>query len=206
MSHDSDARSPSLLTQVEALQSVIEQFRERASDLSDGSPGVFGDVATALTWCADQLQPLLVLLVEQQRKDMESRVVAGVPRESAPTGSTASRNRVVPTELGCPGHFIAARSCRWRRHTQVGDYRVSSVGDYYPDHKSSERETIGAGDDSFFETMVFKTNGTAVHGSEGCGCVDVESWSEIDGTRYATAGEAQAGHERYVRKYLARSL
>ena len=35
-------------------------------------------------------------------------------------------------ELGCPGHFIAARSCAWRRHTQIGTkYRVSSVGNYF---------------------------------------------------------------------------
>lgn len=103
-------------------------------------------------------------------------------------------------ELGCPGHFIAARNCAWRRHTQVGNYRVSSVGDYFTE-RGGERQTLGASEDSFFETMVFKTTGQPYDGNEGCGCVQVESYQEVDGERYATAGEAQAGHERYVAKY-----
>ncbi len=103
-------------------------------------------------------------------------------------------------ELGCPGHFVAARSCAWRRHTQVGNYRISSVGDYFPE-RGKERERLGAGDDCFFETMVFETTGEPYKGNEGCGCHEVKSYSEIDGERYATAGEAQAGHERYVEKY-----
>jgi hypothetical protein len=108
-------------------------------------------------------------------------------------------------ELGCPGHFIAASSCRWRRHTQVGNYRVSSIGDYFPKGLGTERETIGAGDDAFFETMVFKTTKDLETGNEGCGCRAVSSWSEIDGTRYATAGEAQAGHEKFVAKYARKA-
>lgn len=108
------------------------------------------------------------------------------------------------TELGCPGHFIVASDCRWRRHTQIGDsYRVSSVGDYYPSN-GDERNTIGAGDDSFFETMVFHSTDRLDKSNDGCGCRELVSFSEIDGERYATAGEAQAGHERYVQKYLAK--
>jgi len=103
-----------------------------------------------------------------------------------------------PIELGCPGHFIAVSSCRWRRHTQVGNYRVSSVGDYFPNGK---RDTIGAGTDAFFETMVFETTGKQDKDNEGCGCRQVKKWNEIDAQRYATAGEAQKGHEAFVRKY-----
>ena len=102
-------------------------------------------------------------------------------------------------ELGCAGHFICARDCRWRRHTQVGDYRVSSVGDLYLRSEPEKRQTIGA--TGYFETMVFKTTGVLCDGNEGCGCVEVAEWSEIDGKRYETAGEAQAGHEHFVRKY-----
>jgi hypothetical protein len=105
-------------------------------------------------------------------------------------------------ELGCPGHFICARDCRWRRHTQVGRYRVSTVGDLYFEGKKA-RQTLGAGSDSFFETNVFRTSDAFEPESESCGCRAVESWSEIDGTRYATAGEAQQGHEKFVSKYLA---
>lgn len=106
------------------------------------------------------------------------------------------------TELGCAGHLIVASRCRWHRHTQVGLFRISSIGNYYPD-RNGERETIGAGERAYFETMVFKTTGEPVKGNEGCGCFEIADWSEIDGECYATAGEAQAGHERYVAKYLS---
>lgn len=111
-----------------------------------------------------------------------------------------------PIELGCPGHCIVARSCHWRRHTQVGNYRVSTVGNYYPGG-ARERDTLGAGDDSFFETMVFRTINAPADGesSEGCGCRAVKSYDEIDSQRYATAGAAQAGHEAFVAKYLKRA-
>ncbi len=109
--------------------------------------------------------------------------------------------RVRVTDLGCPGHFICAQDCRWRRHTQIGDrYRVSSVGDYMPQGK---RRTIGAGPKDFFETMVFQTRTGQDTGNEDCGCRTVEDWCEIDGARYATAGEAQLGHEGMVEKYRA---
>lgn len=108
------------------------------------------------------------------------------------------------TELGCPGHFIAVSSCQWRRHTEVnGRYRVSSVGDYYPD-RDGRRKTIGSGTADFFETMVFRLTKKLAGDPEKCGCHEVAEWPELDGERYATAGAAQAGHERYVRKYLRR--
>jgi hypothetical protein len=109
-----------------------------------------------------------------------------------------------PIELGCPGHLIVARHCQWRRHTQVGNYRVSTVGNYFPPRKDM-REPIGAGADALFETMVFRTTSDDEPESEGCGCKCVESYSEIDGERYATSGAAQAGHERYVAKFLKRA-
>lgn len=110
-------------------------------------------------------------------------------------------------ELGCAGHLIVAASCRFRRHTQIGTkYRVSTVGDYYYPIEGKERQTLGSGADSFFETMVFETTGAPARGSEGCGCLKVKSWSEVDGVRYATAGEAQAGHERLVAKYRRKTL
>lgn len=117
------------------------------------------------------------------------------------------KRRVRVVELGCPGHFIASRHCHWRRHTQIGTkYRVSTVGDYYPpifDRNEVRRETLGADDDSWFETMVFETTRFPADGdaSEACGCRAVKSFTEIDSRRYATAGEAQRGHEAFVSKY-----
>lgn len=107
-------------------------------------------------------------------------------------------------ELGCVGHCIVGARCHWRRHTQVGNYRVSSIGDYHPE-PNGPRKPIGAGEESLFETMVFETTPDQDKGNEGCGCRAVASWSEIDGERYANAGDAQAGHESYVAKYLALS-
>lgn len=104
------------------------------------------------------------------------------------------------TELGCAGHFIGARNCHWRRHTQVGKYRISSIGEYVP-YEGQGRKQIGAGPDAFFETYVFETTGEPAKGSECCGCIEVVSWSEIDSQRYASAGDAQAGHEAFVKKY-----
>jgi hypothetical protein len=52
-----------------------------------------------------------------------------------------------------------------------------------------------------FETMVFETIGKPADGNEGCGCIEVRDYSESECHRYATAGEAQAGHETMVRKY-----
>ena len=105
-------------------------------------------------------------------------------------------------ELGCPGHLCVASSCHWRRHTQIGHYRVSTLGDYFlPGRKG--RQTLGAGEGSYFESMVFELEDAQEAGNEGCGCLAVKDYCGIEQERYATAGEAQAGHEALVAKYLA---
>ena len=106
--------------------------------------------------------------------------------------------RVERVELGCAGHLCVAFSCHWRRHTRVGDYRISTLGDYYP-QQSTERHTIGL--NCYFETMVFRITGECAD-SEGCGCGEAD-FSEIDMDGYSTAGDATAGHEQMVEKYLA---
>ena len=106
-------------------------------------------------------------------------------------------------ELGCSGHFIAVSKCHFRRHTQVGNHRISTVGDYFPDGAEGERNTVGL--DRFFETMVFETLDKPDKGSEGCGCMEVASLTGVDFESYNTAGEAHAGHERMVRKYMRKT-
>lgn len=110
------------------------------------------------------------------------------------------------TELGCPGHYILAAHCRWRRHTQIGTrYRVSSVGNLFlKDDEPEERKTIGL--NGFFETMVFETTDRPADESENCGCLEVAEWGELECRRYETAGEAQAGHEDLVQEYLQRAI
>jgi hypothetical protein len=104
-------------------------------------------------------------------------------------------------ELGCAGHFICANDCRWRRHTQVGNYRVSTVGDLYYRSEENKRQTVGSGLEDFFETMVFKLRREKCDDNDGCGCRRVKEWSELECIRYKTAGEAQKGHEAMIRKY-----
>ena len=102
-------------------------------------------------------------------------------------------------ECGCAGHFICADRCKYRRHTQVNGFRVSTVGDLWIDGK---REKIGSW--GYYETMVFPTSDKPAEGGEGCGCMEVTNWQDVDGKRYETAGEAHAGHEKLVRKYMRR--
>ena len=90
----------------------------------------------------------------------------------------------------------------WHRHTQVGDFRVSSIGDYRPYFGSGKRQTVGAGAEDFFETMVFRLTPHQNDGNEGCGCREIDDWAELECQRYSTAGEAQVGHENIVAKYL----
>jgi hypothetical protein len=105
-------------------------------------------------------------------------------------------------ELGCAGHFICSDNCGWRRHTQVGNYRISTVGDLYIEDK---RVTVGCGETDYFETMVFLTTDKAARENDGCGCRAVVDWGGIEHERYSTAGEAQAGHEAMVRKYARKA-
>lgn len=95
---------------------------------------------------------------------------------------------------GYAGHLIVSARCAYHLCTRIGDYLVSTVGDYRPDGK--KRETIGAGDAAFFETYVFKCGG---EGSSGDPIV--ADLSEIDGERYAESIEAERGHYRYCEKY-----
>ena len=121
---------------------------------------------------------------------------------------------ILIVELGCPGHFILGASCRWRRHTQIGDsYRVSTVGNLWveepnedPDApRMAKRLTVGVSKGSYFETMVFRTTGKPAEGSDGCGCLEVEDFANPeDCGHWATEGEAQEGHESMVARYAAK--
>ena len=106
-------------------------------------------------------------------------------------------------ELGCKGHFIAAWNCHWHRHTEANGYRISTLGEYYSIHPAVHK-SIGPGSKDYFETMVFSLSRKSNRDSEGCGCHEVASWSELDCARYATAGAAAKGHEAMIRKYLKR--
>lgn len=89
-------------------------------------------------------------------------------------------------EVEGPGHFIGGEDCRFVRHTHVGKWCISTVGDYCP---RGVQTTIGW--KRTHETMVFDTTS------------EDERWQEKDFAAYNADSEAAAGHEAMVEKYLA---
>lgn len=113
---------------------------------------------------------------------------------------------------GTAGHFIGGNQCRFHLCTEVGDYLVSTVGEYDPAGESKEMRAIlkrsydEAGDkncikigcDRFYETMVFKTKKSRC--ACGCGVPNIVP-NELDFEGYDTAGEATKGHFKMVEKW-----
>lgn len=97
---------------------------------------------------------------------------------------------------GYAGHFIGGKSCSYHLATRIGDYLVSTVGDYHT--ADGKRNLLGAADDSWFETMVFPCAG-----EESTGDAIILNWDSIDGERYAESLLAEQGHYRYCKKYAA---
>lgn len=54
---------------------------------------------------------------------------------------------------GLGGHYCLSHSCRFRLHTVIGKYKISTVGAMYFEG-SKNMETIGV--DRHYETMVFE--------------------------------------------------
>jgi len=102
--------------------------------------------------------------------------------------------------FGNAAHLCVSNWCRFHMAKQVGNHVISTVGEYYPPHKS-EREcpdkptTIGC--DRVYETMVFK-----VEGECGCGCgLPMTNGSELDFAGYNDPKEAAAGHMQICKKW-----
>lgn len=103
--------------------------------------------------------------------------------------------------FGCAGHFIAASKCLVHLHTRIGDYRISTIGAYFPDgirpgQSFDDGRDIGAG--RKYETFVFRVSGEAEDG-EG----DVDTWGEIDTMAANTATEADRNHREMCYRYAA---
>lgn len=93
---------------------------------------------------------------------------------------------------GDDGHFIGWSHCHFRLCTVVGKFKISTVGCYHSSQNYGHatdynKERLGSGDNSFYETMV----------NDGTG------WK--DQTRYGTAEQAQIGHLKMCRKYSKKS-
>lgn len=95
---------------------------------------------------------------------------------------------------GAPLHFVAATKCRFRLGTVVGEYVISTVGDYWS--SDGKREPVGC--ERWAETYVFR-----IASWRSCGCPQIDC-SEIDATCYgedAKCEEINAGHLAMCQKY-----
>ena len=93
-------------------------------------------------------------------------------------------------------HFIGGPRCRYHLATWVGDYLVSTVGDYVPDGHS-EPMSLGPEPDMFFETMVFTAHLVDdPDRDDNCHGYTVTSWTEVDAWRYQAVEAANEGHLR----------
>jgi hypothetical protein len=122
---------------------------------------------------------------------------------------------------GIASHLIVGHDCQFHLATVVGDFLISTVGEYMPDEgvreihaevrgvklagRGDARQTdffrkfgwveIGAG--RKYETMVFPL-GSEVCREKDCMCGYrlVSDWSELDVDGYNIRGEAHRGHMR----------
>jgi hypothetical protein len=114
--------------------------------------------------------------------------------------------------FGNAAHLCVGQYCRFHLATKVGDYLVSTVGEYvHPRHSGgSERtesiwlkqnwpgEDVGFG--RKYETMVFMAGKPC--DAKGCNCGMPESnGRELDFRGYNTAREATEGHMELCRKW-----
>jgi hypothetical protein len=127
-------------------------------------------------------------------------------------------------------HLIVGTECRFHLATYIGDFLVSTVGEWLPEEGTREIlaksrgvtlegigdarrhdymmkvgfEEIGAGEPghkALYETMAFRLNPTK---RLECGCREVADFSEIAVARYDNAKDASNGHETMCRKFAKR--
>lgn len=134
--------------------------------------------------------------------------------------------KTIPAEqwiwMGHPAHFIGGFDCRFHMATRIGEFIVSTVGEYLPEHETREMianlkgaKLIGTGRDRInnylvkvgfeelghgrkYETMVF----TAEKSKRDKACCP---WVIADGTElemdgYNEAADAIKGHMRMCEK------
>lgn len=121
------------------------------------------------------------------------------------------------------GHFICSRWCRFHLNTYVGNYIVSTVGEYFPDSQVREifnqtrnlnLEGIGDAREADFikkngyeelgygrtyETMVFK----AVRSKNKCCSYEMKTPLDVDMRGYKSAEDAYKGHLALCKKWAS---
>lgn len=99
--------------------------------------------------------------------------------------------------FGNAGHLCVASRCRHHLCTKVGDYLVSTVGEFYARDNDAKPTTIGC--DRTYETFVFEAGSPC---ECGCGLPGMGS-DEIDTLPANDAKTANANHMAMCRKYAA---
>lgn len=115
--------------------------------------------------------------------------------------------------FGCAGHFICGQWCRFHLTTQIGNYLISTVGEYVHPRHSQGSENIenkwlkknwpgeDIGYNRKYETMVFRITNIKCNNEKcGCGIPGIDP-SELDFRGYNLAGDAMQGHIEMCYKY-----
>jgi hypothetical protein len=115
---------------------------------------------------------------------------------------------------GLSGHCIIGRWCRFHMLTNVGNYLVSTIGQYvHPTHSNgsekSDAEWCAAhpngdelGPGRTYETFVFPHDGSRCSNDKcGCGQVVPSSWTEVDSLPANDPGTARKNHMELCRKW-----
>lgn len=124
-----------------------------------------------------------------------------------------------------PGHLIVARDCRFHLNTYVGDFIVSTVGEYLPDApvreilaQSSGITLQGRGDarladfmrklgyqdigcQRLYETMVFRATHAPGGPHEECCLYRMADAEEVDFAGYNNPRDAYEGHLAMCEKW-----
>lgn len=127
-----------------------------------------------------------------------------------------------------PGHFICARDCQFFLNTYVGDFIVSTVGEYFPDapvreiiaqHRNITLKGIGderrfdygkkigfkeIGLDRKYETMVFRASRR--EDDNECCPYRVSDHTDLDFDGYNDPVSAYKGHMKMCEKWSRKCL
>lgn len=95
------------------------------------------------------------------------------------------------TWFGQAGHFCAADRCCYHLHTHVGNYCVSTVGEYFL--SPNDRRPVPVGSTAhLYECLVFRLDESGEH---------IAEYVELEVVRSMTREEAQAAHAKMCRKW-----
>lgn len=104
------------------------------------------------------------------------------------------------------GHLIVSESCEWFRTTDVGRYRISSIGEYVAPAivEPTRGRFTEIGYNRLYETMVFRLSDIIC--TCGCDAPEIHDWSEVAFRGYNSRTEAEEGHEAMVASYMSNEV